>query len=114
MIALAEIDQLFEETLGIRVVDELQTDESGVDPVGSAPAQPRPDGRRGARHQQRHPARPPYYPFMAWAAWKATRVRRGRGRGGSGPLMPISSSATKPCRRWSHLIAGGRSGVRSR
>lgn len=68
---LADIDKLMDEKSGVRIVSDLQVDESGVDPIGLrqinldlmdyvAP---------GINNVTQHVR---YYTFMSWAAWKAT------------------------------------------
>lgn len=68
---LADIDRLMDEKSGVRIVSDLEVDESGVDPIGLrqinldlmdhvAP---------GINNVTQHVR---YYTFMSWAAWKAT------------------------------------------
>jgi hypothetical protein len=104
MMRLAEIDQLFEETPGIRVVDELQTDESGVDPVGlrQLNLDLMDDAVPGINNVTQH-VRP--YTFMAWAAWKATRVAEAGGVEDPAVIADLVERY-EALYAWSHLISG--------
>ncbi|MFS8112042.1 hypothetical protein QD460_10005 [Rhizobium jaguaris] len=101
---LSEIDQIFEETPGCRVVDELQTDESGVDPVGlrQLNLDLMDDALPGINNVTQH-VRP--YTFMAWAVWKATQIAAADGID-DGQVIADLVDRYEALYAWSHLIAG--------
>ncbi|WP_025660150.1 hypothetical protein [Rhizobium sp. IBUN] len=101
---LADIDQLFDETPGMRVVDELRTDESGVDPVGlrQLNLDLMDDAIPGINNVTRD-CRP--YTFMAWAAWKATQVAAAAGLDDPAVIADLVDRY-EALYAWSHLIAG--------
>lgn len=101
---LAEIDQLFDEAPGLRVVDELKADESGVDPVGlrQINLDLMDDAIPGINNVTQN-VRP--YTFMAWAAWKATRVAQAEGVDDPAVIADLIDRY-EALYAWSHLIAG--------
>lgn len=101
---LAEIDEMFEKAPGCRVVDELRTDESGIDPVGlrQLNLDLMNDSLPGINNVTQH-VRP--YTFMAWAAWKASSVARDAGNDDPA-LVANLVDRYEALYAWSHLIAG--------
>lgn len=101
---LAEIDEMFEKAPGCRVVDELRTDESGIDPVGlrQLNLDLMDDALPGINNVTEH-VRP--YTFMAWAAWKASIVAREAGNDDPAPIAELVDRY-ETLYAWSHLIAG--------
>ncbi len=101
---LAEIDQLFDETPGLRVVDDLKADESGVDPVGlrQINLDLMDDAIPGINNVTQH-VRP--YTFMAWAAWKASRMAEAEGIDDPSVIADLVDRY-EALYAWSHLIAG--------
>lgn len=100
---LSELDQLFDETPGFRIVDSLKLDESGVDPVGlrqlnldlmdaTVP---------GINNVTQH-IRP--YTFMAWAWWRASRYAASYGLRPDAVLDLVERY--EAIYAWSHSIAG--------
>lgn len=100
---LSEIDQLFDETPGVRVVDELRADESGVDPVGlrQLNLDLMDDAVPGINNVTQH-VRP--YTFMAWAVWKATRVAEAEGVEDPAVIADLVERY-EALYAWSHLAA---------
>lgn len=101
---LAEIDQLFDEAPGMRVVGELRTDESGVDPVGlrQLNLDLMDDAIPGINNVTQH-VRP--YTFMAWAVWKATQVAGAEGVEEPSVIADLVDRY-EAMYAWSHMIAG--------
>ncbi|MDL2399460.1 hypothetical protein [Rhizobium mayense] len=101
---LSEIDQIFEETPGCRVVDELRTDGSGVDPVGlrQLNLDLMDDALPGINNVTQH-VRP--YTFMAWAVWKATQIASAVGIDDAQVIADLVDRY-EALYAWSHLIAG--------
>jgi hypothetical protein len=101
---LAEIDQLFDEHPGLRVVDELKADESGVDPVGlrQLNLDLMDDAIPGINNVTQH-VRP--YTFMVWAVWKATRVAEARGIEEPAEVIADLVDRYEALYAWSHMIA---------
>ncbi|MDH0869815.1 hypothetical protein [Agrobacterium pusense] len=101
---LADIDRVFDETAGVRVVSDLVVDESGVDPIGLrqvnldlmdhvAP------GINNVTQDVR------YYTFMAWAAWKATGQAASEGVDDPKVISDLMERY-EAFYAWSHLLDG--------
>ncbi|MBZ9974209.1 hypothetical protein [Mesorhizobium sp. BR-1-1-10] len=101
---LAEIDEIFERAPGCRLVDELRTDESGVDPVGlrQLNLDLMDDSLPGINNVTQH-VRP--YTFMAWAAWKASIVAR-EAENDDPEVVADLVDRYEALYAWSHQIAG--------
>jgi hypothetical protein len=103
-ITLAEIDEILSDSPGFRIVNPLQMDESGVDPIGlrqlnldlmeaTVP---------GINNVTIH-IRP--YAFMAWAWWKASRVAEKNGEVDPAKMADLAARY-ETMYAWAHSLAG--------
>jgi hypothetical protein len=101
---LPDIDRAMDEKLGVRIVSDLQVDESGIDPIGLrqinldlmdhvAP---------GINNVTQHVR---YYTFMAWAAWKATNQAASEGIDDPNVISDLMERY-EAFYAWSHLLDG--------
>jgi len=101
---LSDIDKLMGERPGVRIVSDLQVDESGVDPIGLrqinldlmdhvAP---------GINNVTQHVR---YYTFISWAAWKATTQAALAGTDDPKVISDLMERY-EAFYAWSHLLDG--------
>jgi len=101
---LADIDKLFDDNGGVRVVSALEVQESGVDPIGLrqvnldlmdhvAP---------GINNVTQHVR---YYTFVAWAAWKASTQAAREGLDDPQVIADLMERY-EALYAWSHLLDG--------